>query len=65
MRDFQRTGTDLGILRDRMVRGVAGAQDLPRERELIQAMRAFRGRVMLPGISEAPLDRRTPATSNW
>jgi len=65
VRDFQRTGTDLGILRDRMVRGVAGAQDLPRERELIEAMRAFRGRVMLPGISEAPLDRRTPATSSW
>jgi RsiW-degrading membrane proteinase PrsW (M82 family) len=65
VRDFQRTGTDLGILRDRMVRGVAGAQDLPRERELIQAMRAFRGRVMLPDISEAPLDRRMPATSSW
>lgn len=65
VRAFQRTGTDLGILRDRMVRGVAGPKDLPRERALIQAMRDFRGRVMLPGISETPLDRRTPATSSW
>ena len=61
VRAFQRTGIDLGILR----RGVAGPKDLPRERALIQAMRDFRGRVMLPGISETPLDRRTPATSSW
>lgn len=32
VRAFQRTGTDLGVLRDRMVRGVAGPRELPRER---------------------------------
>jgi RsiW-degrading membrane proteinase PrsW (M82 family) len=65
VRAFQRTGLDLGVLRDRMVRGVAGRHELPRERVLIQAMRDFRGRVMLPGISERPLDQRTSTTSSW
>jgi hypothetical protein len=31
----------------------------------MQAMRDFRGRVMLPGITEKTLDHRTPATSSW
>lgn len=65
VRDFQRTGVDLGLLRDRMVRGVVGTGELPRERQLIEAMRDFRGRVMLPGITESPLDRRTGAASSW
>jgi hypothetical protein len=65
VRAFQRTGVDLGILRDRMVRGVAGPGELPHERDLMQAMRDFRGKVVLPGISEKPLDHRTPATSSW
>ncbi len=65
LRAFQKTGIDLGVLRDRMVRGVAGPRELPRERVLIQRMRDFRGRVMLPGISEQPLDHRAPATSSW
>ena len=65
VRAFQKTGIDLGVLRDRMVRGVAGPRELPRERVLIQTMRDFRGRVMLPGISEPPLDHRAPATSSW
>ncbi len=65
VRDFQRTGIDLGLLRDRMVRGVVGAAELPRERQLIETMRDFRGHVMLPGASESPLDRRTGAASSW
>jgi len=65
VRDFQRTGIDLGLLRDRMVRGVVGATELPRERQLIETMRDFRGHVMLPGASESPLDRRTGAASSW
>ncbi len=65
VRSFQRTGVELGLLRDRMVRGVAGAAELPRERELIEAMRDFRGRVMLPGITETPLPRGTGAPSSW
>ncbi len=65
VREFQRTGVDLGLLRDRMVRGVAGAAELPRERQLIEAMRDFRGRVMLPGISETPVDRPSGAPSSW
>jgi RsiW-degrading membrane proteinase PrsW (M82 family) len=65
VREFQKAGIDLGVLRDRMVRGVAGPRELPRERVLIQTMRDFRGRVMLPGISEPPLDHRAPATSSW
>jgi protease PrsW len=65
VRAFQKTGLDLGVLRDRMVRGVAGGAELPRERQLIQTMRDFRGRVMLPGISERPLDQRTTVSSSW
>ena len=65
IRDFQRTGIDLAIMRDRMVRGVAGTKELPRERALIQTMRQFRGRVMLPGVQDRPLDQGTSPTSSW
>ena len=65
VRAFQRTGVDLGVLRDRMVRGVAGPRELPRERDPDPDHARLPRQVMLPGISEPPLDHRAPATSSW
>ncbi len=65
VRAFQRAGVDLGVLRDRLVRGVAGEAELPREQNLLAAMRALRGRVLLPGISDLPLEDVTARRSSW
>jgi RsiW-degrading membrane proteinase PrsW (M82 family) len=65
LRTFQRAGLDLGLLRDRLVRGVAGPAELSRERELIATMRSLRGRVLLPGVSESPTDELSSAASSW
>ncbi len=65
VRAFQRAGIDLGLLRDRMVRGVAGSSALPRERELIATMRSLRTKVLLPGVSESPSDDLSSAASSW
>ncbi|MBA3310871.1 MAG: PrsW family intramembrane metalloprotease [Nocardioidaceae bacterium] len=64
VRAFQRTGMDLGLLRDRIVRGVAGATELPKERDLIAAMRSHRGRVLLPGAIGRAQELPT-ANSSW
>jgi len=65
LRSFQRAGLDLGILRDRLVRGVAGPAELARERELISTMRSLRGKVLLPGVSESSADELSGAASTW
>ncbi len=64
VRAFQRAGMDLGVLRDRLVRGVAGPAELARERDLIATMRDLRGKVMLPGVVESPVDERS-TSSSW
>jgi RsiW-degrading membrane proteinase PrsW (M82 family) len=51
VRAYQRTGMDLAVLRDRMVRGVAGPKDLERERVLIETLREQRRRVHLPAAA--------------
>ncbi len=65
LRAFQRTGVDLGVLRDRLVRGVAGPSELPRERELIATMRSYRGRVMLPEKTDGSASEVLAPTSSW
>jgi RsiW-degrading membrane proteinase PrsW (M82 family) len=65
LREFQQTGLDLGVLRDRMVRGVVGADELPREEVLIRRLRAVRERVMLPDTGDALTPRLTRASSSW
>lgn len=48
MRQFQQTGVELGLLRDRLVRGVADGAQLGRERLLLGRLRELRAEVMLP-----------------
>ena len=64
VREFQRAGVELGVLRDRLVRGVVGPSALPRERQLIDTLRALRGRVMLP-VSERPRGELSTVSSSW
>ncbi|MEJ7774578.1 MAG: PrsW family intramembrane metalloprotease [Nocardioidaceae bacterium] len=65
LRAFQRAGLDLGLLRDRLVRGVAGPSELPREGELIAMLTSLRGKVLLPGVSETSNDELSSAASSW
>lgn len=65
LREFQRAGLDLGLLRDRLVRGVAGPSELPREGELIAMLTSLRGKVLLPGVSETSNDELSSAASSW
>lgn len=65
VRSFQQVGTDLGVLRDRLVRGVAGPQELPREEELIRQFRALRSRVSLPRGADDTGPTLTRASSSW
>lgn len=65
LRTFQRSGMDLGLLRDRLVRGVAGPAALPRERVLIATLRGLRGRVSLPNGAGAGSDELSSTASSW
>lgn len=65
VREFQRDGTELGLVRDRIVRGVAGRSELPREAELIAALREHRRHVLLPDGSGSTLDELSTADSSW
>ncbi|MBA2773226.1 MAG: PrsW family intramembrane metalloprotease [Nocardioidaceae bacterium] len=65
LKTFQRAGVDLGLLRDRLVRGVEGARSLPRERALIASMRELRGRVVLPDAAEPGTEQMSSAGSSW
>ncbi len=60
LRRYQQVGVDLGVLRDRLVRGVAGPAELPRERQLIDQLRWLRGRVVLPDTGGTGCRRTHP-----
>jgi hypothetical protein len=64
LRDLQRCGTELGVLRDRMVRGVAGADRREDERALVARFRALRPKVVLPG-GDPSADGGATAGSSW
>jgi RsiW-degrading membrane proteinase PrsW (M82 family) len=65
LRRFQQTGIDLGVLRDRLVRGVAGPAELPREQALIEQLRRLREHVVLPNGDAAPGTRLLRTSSSW
>lgn len=64
VRELQRAGVDLGLLRDRLVRGVAGERERTREAQLIAAVRHLLARVSFPdGHGSAP--ELPPLGSSW
>ena len=65
VRRFQRDGTELGLVRDRIVRGVAGRAELPREAELIAVMREHRRHVLLPDGSTGAREELSTASPSW
>ncbi|MDQ3480454.1 MAG: hypothetical protein M3423_03860, partial [Actinomycetota bacterium] len=65
VRAFQRVGIDLAVLRDRMVRGVAGWHAPERERHLIADLRRLRRDVVLPGDSTSVRGDEGPPRSSW
>lgn len=65
LRRFQQVGVDLGVLRDRLVRGVVGPSELPREQQLIAQLRRLREHVVLPDSGEVAPPRLTRASSSW
>jgi hypothetical protein len=65
VREFQRCGVDLGVLRDRMVRGVAGAAERQAERDLVARFRSLRAKVVLPGLPDSARSRSVTAHSSW
>jgi RsiW-degrading membrane proteinase PrsW (M82 family) len=65
VRDFQRCGMALGVLRDRMVRGVAGAGERRAEHDLVARFRRLRAKVVLPGVAGSDGSRSVTAVSSW
>jgi RsiW-degrading membrane proteinase PrsW (M82 family) len=65
LRRYQQVGVDLGVLRDRLVRGVAGPGELTRERQLIDQLRRLRERVVLPESGQPVTKGLTRAASSW
>jgi protease PrsW len=65
VREFQRCGMALGVLRDRMVRGVAGAGERQTERDLVARFRTLRAKVVLPGVAGSDRSRSVTALSSW
>lgn len=65
LRQFQQTGVDLAVLRDRLVRGVVGPAELPREQQLIDRLRELRRKVVLPDSDAVPAPTLTRASSSW
>ena len=65
VRTFQRDGTELGLVRDRIVRGVVGEDELAREAELIAALREHRRHVLLPDGSGSPPNELSKRGSSW
>ncbi len=65
LRRFQQVGVDLGVLRDRLVRGVAGPDERPREGELIGQLRTLRELVVLPPSGEVGPPAMARAASSW
>ncbi len=65
LRRYQQVGVDLGVLRDRLVRGVAGRRSTPHERQLIDQLRRLRERVVLPDSGGTSASGLTRASSSW
>ncbi len=65
LRQFQRDGVELGLLRDRIVREVAGPAELAREAELIAALRLHRRQVLLPDTADRPSAELESLSSSW
>ncbi len=64
VREFQRTGLELAVLRDRMVRGVVDERGLDRERALIERMRTLRQLITLPPEA-GPKELAAATESSW
>lgn len=54
LRRYLQTGVDLGVVRDQMVRGVAGPDLRARESQLLESLRELRRVVRLPGSDATP-----------
>jgi len=65
LRRFQEVGVDLGVLRDRLVRGVAGPAELRHEQQLIEQLRRLRQRVVLPDSGRPASRGLSRAASSW
>lgn len=65
LREFQQTGIELGVLRDRLVRQVVGPEELPREQQLIDRLRKLRRRVVLPDGDTVRAPALSRASSSW
>ncbi len=66
VRQFQRSGVELGLLRDRMVRGVAGLSEQRSEAELVADLRSAQRCVLLPPDAGAGADAvPLTGTSSW
>ncbi|MEJ7742329.1 MAG: PrsW family intramembrane metalloprotease [Nocardioidaceae bacterium] len=65
LRAFQRVGIEVAVVRDRLVRGVAGKRDLQREAQLIAELRDLSRRVVLPGQEALSAADEAPARSSW
>jgi protease PrsW len=65
VRDFQRAGVELALLRDRFVRGVVGSEEQFAEADLVAALRTAQRQVLLPPAagSSAFEDLLTPSSS--
>ena len=65
LREFQRCGLQLGVLRDRMVRGVADARERGEEHRLIRQLRALRAKTVLPGKPASSVAGPVTVGSSW
>ncbi|MGH3470675.1 MAG: PrsW family glutamic-type intramembrane protease, partial [Nocardioidaceae bacterium] len=65
VRQFQCGGLDLAVLRDRIVRGVAGAGELHRESQLLARLRLLSRKVMLPDSARPARRELTRENSSW
>jgi hypothetical protein len=66
VRQFQRSGMELGVLRDRMVRGVAGPSEQLSEAELVAELRSAQRFVLLPPDTGAGADALPVSSpSSW
>lgn len=67
VRQFQRDGIELSVLRDRMVRGVAGVGDTAAEAILVATLRTSQRQVLLPAAagSAGTADELVISRSSW
>jgi RsiW-degrading membrane proteinase PrsW (M82 family) len=66
VRDFQRHGVELALLRDRIVRGVAGQEEQLAEADLVAALRRSQRQVLLPpAAGHRPQEDSLTLSSSW